>query len=421
MSESTRVLVSLGAGLAGGLVIAATGNAALVHAADAIAPVGTLWVNAIRMTVIPLVVSLLITGVASGADARAVGRLGRRTLTVFVILLAAVAAVATPMGMAIFRFMPPLPVRPPLPAGAVEAASQLPGAHGQSLGAWLVSLVPSNPVAAAVHGDMLGLIVFTLLFALAVARTPAPSRGTVVAGFQAIGAAMLTMVRWVVLAAPVGVFALVLPIAVHAGGAFAGAIGFFLVAYSGVCLVIVLLLYPVAAGWGGIPLRRFARAAIPPQLIAFSTSSSIATLPALVQSAEESLDIPNRVSGFVLPLAVSTFHVAAPVSWPIGALFVGWFYGIPVHGPQLLTVALAAVFLAFVAPGVPRGSFIMLAPLFLGIGLPVEGIGILIAIDALPDLFATLLNVTGDLAAVAIVGRGDRRDAGGGRPGGFLQ
>ena len=142
---------------------------------------------------------------------------------------------------------------------------------------------------------------------------------------------------------------------------------------------------------------------------------------ALVQSADEALAIPNRVSGFVLPLAVSTFHVAAPVSWPIGALFVGWFYGIPVHAPQLLTVSLAAVFLAFVAPGVPRGSFIMLAPLFMAIGLPVEGIGILIAIDALPDLFATLLNVTGYLAAVAIVGRLDRREPGGGGSGQPLQ
>lgn len=411
MTESTRVLVSLGAGLAGGLVIGATGNAALIHAADAVAPVGTLWVNAIQMTVIPLVVSLLITGVASGADARAVGRLGGRTLVVFLLLLAGAAAVSMPLGIAIFRLMPALSARPPLPPGAAEAASQLPGVRGETFAGWLTSLVPRNPLAAAVHGDMLGLIVFTVVFALALARTPAASRATVVAGFQAVAAAMLTVVRWVVLAAPVGVFALVVPIAAHAGASFVGAIGFFLVAYSAACLVVVLLLYPVAAVGGRMPVRRFARAALPPQLIAFTTSSSIATLPALVQSAEEALAIPNRVSGFVLPLAVSTFHVAAPVSWPIGALFVGWFYGIPVHAPQLLTVSLAAVFLAFVAPGVPRGSFIMLAPLFLAIGLPVEGIGILIAIDALPDLFATLLNVTGDLAAVVIVGRLDRREA----------
>ncbi|HTL93951.1 MAG TPA: cation:dicarboxylase symporter family transporter, partial [Gemmatimonadaceae bacterium] len=96
------------------------------------------------------------------------------------------------------------------------------------------------------------------------------------------------------------------------------------------------------------------------------------------------------------------------VSWTIGALFVGWFYGIPLHARELATVAFASVFLAFVAPGVPRGAFIMLTPLFLAIGLPAEGIGILIAVDALPDTFATALNVTGDLAAAALVASADR-------------
>jgi Na+/H+-dicarboxylate symporter len=106
----------------------------------------------------------------------------------------------------------------------------------------------------------------------------------------------------------------------------------------------------------------------------------------------------------VLPLAVSTFKIAAPVSWTIGALFVGWFYGVPIHARELATIAFAAVFLAGAAPGIPRGAFIMLAPLFVAIGLPVEGIGILIAVDVIPDTFATVLNVTGDLAAAAIVG-----------------
>jgi Na+/H+-dicarboxylate symporter len=93
------------------------------------------------------------------------------------------------------------------------------------------------------------------------------------------------------------------------------------------------------------------------------------------------------------------------VSWTIGALFVGWFYGIPLHVPQLATVAFAAIFLSFAGPGVPRGAFLLLTPLLLAIGLPAEGIGILIAVDAIPDLFSTVLNVTGDLAAAAIVTR----------------
>jgi Na+/H+-dicarboxylate symporter len=255
------------------------------------------------------------------------------------------------------------------------------------------------------------LILFTLLLALAIVRSPAPQRSTLVGFFHALGGAMLLLVRWIVLVAPVGIFALVLPLAAHAGAGLAGAIGFYVVAYSIACMTVVLLLYPVVAVAGGFGMRRFARAAIPAQLIAFSSSSSIASLPALVESAETGLGLPARISGFVLPLAVSTFKLAAPVSWTVGAVFIGWFYGVPLHARELATVAFAAVFLAFAAPGVPRGAFIMLTPLFLAIGLPAEGIGMLIAVDAIPDTFSTVLNVTGDLAAAAIVARIEGRSA----------
>jgi Na+/H+-dicarboxylate symporter len=174
--------------------------------------------------------------------------------------------------------------------------------------------------------------------------------------------------------------------------------------YSIACLVMSFLLYPVVALVAKVSLADFARAALPPQLIAFSSSSSIASLPALVESAETRLVLPPRVVGFVLPLAVSMFKIAAPVSWSVGALFVGWFYGVPVGVKELAIIAFASVFLAFAAPGVPRGAFIMLTPLFTAVGLPAEGIGLLIAVDALPDTFSTVLNVTGDLAAAAIVG-----------------
>jgi proton glutamate symport protein len=406
MKESTRVLVALGAAIVIGIAIAASGNASLMHAADAIAPVGTLWVNAIRMTVIPLVVSLLVIGVASATDMASIGRIGGRTLLVFFLLLAGTAIVVMPFGPALFRLLPHSGVRT-LPAGAAEAAGEIAaGGQAQTFSAWLTSLLPSNPIAAAATGAMMPLILFTLLLALAIARSPEGSRETLTRFFRAFADAMLTLVRWVILMAPLGVFALVLPLAVHAGSALAGAIGFYIVAYSVACIVVTLLLYPVVAIAGRIPMRRFARAALPPQLIAFSSSSSIASLPALVESAESSLALPEEVTGFVLPLAVSTFKIAAPVSWSIGALFVGWFYGIPLHLGALATIAFAAVFLAFAVPGIPRGAFIMLTPLFLAIGLPAEGIGILIAVDAIPDLFATVLNTTGDLAAAALVGRG---------------
>jgi Na+/H+-dicarboxylate symporter len=414
MKESTRVLSALAAAIAGGMLVAASGSTALLDASDALAPVGTLWVSAIRMTVIPLVVSLLVTGVASAADVGTIGRLGGRTLAVFGLMLVATAAIVVPLAPSLFALLP-LPSmtsgRPALPAGAVEAASQVAaGGQSASFSAWLTSLIPSNPVAAAANGAMVPLILFTLILAIAIARSPESTRTPLVGLARALGDAMLLIVRWVVMAAPIGVFALVLPLAAHLGGVVAGAIGVYIAAYSLASVAVILLTYPVVAAFGRIPIRHFARAALPAQLIAFSSSSSIAALPALIESGERGLALPSRITGFVLPLAVSTFKLAAPVSWTIGALFVGWFYGIPLHARELATVAFASVFMAFAAPGVPRGAFIMLTPLFLAIGLPADGIGILIAVDALPDTFATALNATGDLAAAVLVARGDRAD-----------
>jgi Na+/H+-dicarboxylate symporter len=404
VNENTRVLIALVVAVGLGVAIAAVGNPALVHAADSVAPLGTLWVNAIRMTVIPLVVSLLVVAVSSAGDIKSLGRIGGRTLLVFFLLLAGTAIVIMPLAPMISRFLPVNTGAHELPAGAAEAAGEIAaGGQAQTFSSWLTSLLPSNPVAAAATGAMMPLILFTLLFALAIARTPESSREMLTRFFRAISDAMLILVRGVILMAPIGVFALVLPLAVHAGGALVGAIGFYILTYSIASVAIILLLYPVVWLIARIPMRRFASAALPAQLIAFSSSSSIAALPALVEGAEKRLALPKRITAFVLPLAVSTFKIASPVAWSIGAIFAGWFYGIELDLGDFAIIAFASLFLSFAAPGIPRGAFIMLTPLFLTIGLPAESIGILIAVDAIPDTFSTALNTTGNLAAATLV------------------
>lgn len=405
MKEGTRVLVALGAAVGIGAAVAASGSMQALHTADAIAPIGALWVTAIRMTVIPLVVALIITGVASAADVKEIGRLGVATLQVFVGLLVCAAVVVVVLAPPVFALLPD-GARPSLPPGAAEAARDLTsGGQTQTLASWITSLLPSNPIGAAASGAMVPFILFVLLFAVAVARSSTETRTTLVAFFRALGDAMMTLVRGVIFLAPIGVFATVLPLAAHAGAALAGAIGLYIVAYSMLSLLLVALLYPVVALAGGIPMARFAKAALPAQLIAFSSSSSVAALPALVRASEKELGLPERVTGFVLPLASAMFKTAGPSSWMAGALFIGWFYDVPLHAPQLATIAGASVFLGFASPGIPRGAFIMLTPLLLAVGLPIEGVGILIAVDAIPDTFATVLNATGNLAATALVAR----------------
>ena len=411
--NNTRVLIGLVAGLALGALVAYSGNPAFLRAVEILGPIGTLWINAIRMTVLPLVISLLITAVASATETRSIGRIGGRTLGVFLGLLAGAAALVTPLGPQLFRLLPRDPSQaPPLPPGAAEAAGQL-AASGQSVsfGQWLTTLLPTNPFAAAAEGAMVPLIIFTIILALAIGHSPTEPRDTLLRFFRALSEAMLVMVRWVIAAAPLGVFALMFTLAARTGLSAAGAIGFYILVYCGTCLAFTLLLYPVVAVGAGIPIRTFAKAALPVQMIAMSSSSSIASLPALVEAAEQGLGIPKRVSGFVLPLAVSTFKLSAPVVWIIGATFVAWFYQIHLSLFSIAMIAVAGVFLAFGAPGVPRGAFLMLTPLFVAVGLPPEGIGILIAVDVIPDLAATIFNVTGDLAAVALIAKAEQRAA----------
>ena len=413
MKEGTRILVALVAAITIGAVIAASGSPTALRLADAISPVGALWVTAIRMTVIPLVASLIVTGVASAADVRAIGRLGARSLIVFFTLLIGAAAVVVLVAPPLFSILPS-GARPQLPAGAAEVAHELAsGGPGQTVGSWITSLLPANPVAAAANGAMVPFILFVLLFAIAVARSSDETRSTLVAFARALSDAMMTLVRGVIWLAPIGVFATVLPMGAHAGVALAGAIGLYIVAYSALSLIMVALLYPVVALVAGIPMARFARAALPPQLIAFSSSSSIAALPSLVTAADEELALPWEVTGFVLPLATAMFKLAGPSSWMAGALFISWFYDKPLALPQLLVIAVGSVFLGFASPGIPRGAFLMLTPLLLAVGLPMEGVGILIAVDAIPDTFATVLNATGNLTATALVAStvGGRRRA----------
>lgn len=409
--DATAVLVALLVGLALGVAVAWSRSDRLMRWALALQPVGTLWVNAIRMTVIPLVVSLLITGVASVADLRSTGQLGTRTLSVFGTLLVASAVTPALVMPAVFALFPWPTGAIPLPPGTAEATALLAGNKAPvGVMEWFTSLVPANPIEAAASGNMVSLIVFVFLVALATSRSSEEVREPLVSFFRSLGAVMLRLVGWIIALAPIAIFCLVVPLAAQSGPSLVGAVGFYIASFAIGSAMVVGLLYLLVRVLGGMPIGRFARAVLPTQLIGMSCSSSIVSLPAMVTSAGR-MGIAPTVSGFVLPLAVSVFKPAAGVAWVTGALFVGRVYGIDVDARALGIIAAAAIFLSFAPPGVPRGAFLLLTPLFVAIGLPPEGIGVLIAVDLLPDMCATVVNVTADVAATAIVARRASGDA----------
>jgi proton glutamate symport protein len=405
MSLTIRVLIAMVLGIVLGLVILAHPAPALLKIVSWVEPVGTLWVNAIRMTVIPLVVSLLITGVASCSDLHMVRRIGGRALASFLGLLVLVAAASLLIVPPLFAWFH---INPATTASLRGNTGSSTVAAIPSFAEWLVGVVPTNPVKAASDGAMLPLVVFSLAFSLALIKIAAEPRDAIVRFFQGRGDAMLVIVRVIIELAPIGVFALMLPVASRTGLAAAGALGYYVGVTAVAQLLIILLLYPVASFIGRIPLLRFARALFPAQAVAVSSASSLASLPALLEGSDQMLYLPKSITGMVLPLAVSTFKIATPTIWLVAAIFLGHLYGVQLGFGQLLAISVTSILTSFSLPGVPHGWLLVITPLVGTMGIPAEGIGLLIAVDAIPDIVATALNVTGDMAAAALVSRGQQ-------------
>lgn len=406
VSLTVGSLIGLAAGIAVGIAVHATSSPVLEAVAATVEPLGGLWTHALLMTVLPLVVCQLISAVASVPSGWAMGRLGVGAALCFLSLLClgAVFAVAvTP---------PFLDMHPVSPETVALVQSTVPAAHGtvnsvpvaRGLGEWLVNLVPSNPIAAAADGAILPLIVFSLLFGLAAAQLEEKRRRVLGDFVSGVAQTMLVLVGWVLSFTPIGVFALAMSIARRAGLDVATALAFFIVLVSLILLVFTLALYPVGVLIGRVPLRDFAPALVPAQAVAISTRSSLASLPALMRGAEERLRLSSAIAGFALPLAAATFKISVVVANTVTCLFLARLYGIELGPTQIATFAAALILLSFAAPGIPSLGVTAL-PAFLAVGVPIEGVLILHAVDVIPDIFKTLVNVTGDMTVATVLAR----------------
>jgi proton glutamate symport protein len=206
--------------------------------------------------------------------------------------------------------------------------------------------------------------------------------------------------------APLGVFALAVPLAARTGLEALGAVVFYITLVTAVLVAFaLLLLYPAAVFAGRVPLARFARACAPVQTLAFSSRSSLACLPVMVEQARDTLKLPESVTAFFLPVASAMFRAGSAIGTTIGALFLARLYEVPLTATEVAFVAVTAVLTMFGSPGVPSGSVIMIVPILASAGVPVGGIGILLAVDTLPDMFRTTTNVTATMAIATVLAR----------------
>lgn len=402
---SILVLLALVAGIALGAWVEESHVPQFVSAATVVKAFGDLWLNALRMTVVPLVFALLVVGVASVADAAQTGGLVFRAMILFTVLLFLAGAYA--IGLTDFWLS-----LWPVDHAAAQALIAGAGASAPHITApptfvdWLASLAPSNPIGAAADEKMVPLVFFALFFGFACTRLTQELRASIVTLFRAVSEAMVVIVHWVLLAAPIGVFCLALGVGLAASNATHADIQSvlqlilqYIVVVTGVLATMTLIGWVLAITVARQPIGRFTAAMLPVWVIALSTQSSLASLPAMVTAARDGLKLPDRVIDVILPLAVAVFRFTSPVGNLAVCYFVAHCYGI--H-PSMLQVG-AGIAVAYAmsvgAVGLPgQVSYIAsIAPIAIALGLPIELLGIFIAVEVIPDLFRTTGNVTGDV------------------------
>jgi len=414
MVPTLAALGGLAAGFGLGIILHGSTDPWVERLMTAVAAMGELWVAALRMAALPLVIILTLAAVVGARREGAIGILGLKTVLLFGGMLLATGlfafAVTAPV-LSLYpvdaetagAFLEPAPTGDPAAAPPRDAPS--------SLGAWLVGLIPINVFQAAAQGEVLPLLLFTILFGFGVRRLEAGSQELLSRIFRALADAMMALVGFVLKLLPIGVFGLCAAFAYRIGVRVTGVIAVWIVLISSVLILVTILLYPFTAVAGRVSIPRFAKAVAPAQLVAVGSRSSLASLPALVAGGQQHLGLPPSATGFVLPLAVASFKLNRVVSGPVKLLFLAHVFQLSLGLPQLAAFLATEIILSFSTAGIPSMGSVRSIPAYLAAGIPVEAVLLLNAVDTIPDVFKTLTNVTADMSAATILSRRERRAA----------
>jgi proton glutamate symport protein len=369
--------------------------------------VGTLWLNALKMTVIPLVVALLVTGIAKSREAALGGRIAGRSVLWIVIICTASAVFGAVMTLMLTRIFPLARGTAASLQGALAGIEQKASGPLPGIADFFKGVVPDNVFASATNGDILPLVVFSVLFALALGRVSEPGRRAIVTIFEAIGDALLVVIDWVLWIAPLGVLALAFTVGAAAGGAAFAGLGHYVVVISAIGILVTLAGYPLAVIAGRISPGEFTKGMIAPQAVAISTRSSLASLPAMLTAAR-AMGIRDQVADVTLPISVALFRATGPAMNTAVAFYVAHWLGYEPSLAQMIAATAVGAVMSYGAVSLPgEVSYISsIAPIAMALGVPVAPLALLVAVEMIPDIFRTVGNVTFDVALTTVVDRG---------------
>jgi len=406
-----QILIALALAVAAGLATSPETAVLGVPLVSAYAFVGTLFLNALKMIVVPLVFASLVTGVAGLGDGKGLGRLGAKTVGYYMLT----SLVAILIGLAVVNAVQPGVVdgRPArdvmgLEADASAVAEKVQGRGAGDVVEIFLRMVPVNVVAAAAEGQMLGLITFALLFGFFTARIGGRAGEVLGAFWQGVFEVMMRITELVMRFAPVGVFGLVAKVVATSGLEAFRPLAWFVLAvllalglhFFGVLPLLLRLLARVS------PLRHY-RAMAPALLTAFSTASSSATLPLTLECVERNARVSNRVSSFVLPLGATVNMDGTALYECVAAMFIAQAYGIQLGFAEQLAIVLIALLTSIGVAGIPAASLVAITVILAAVGLPAEGIGLILAVDRVLDMCRTAVNVFSDSCGAVVIARSE--------------
>lgn len=409
MKLYTKISIGLVAGAVVGIGVNVLGWTAGIDAMRALEPLGTVFIRAITMIVIPLVVASLIVGVASLGDLRALGRIGGKTVVYYMCT----TAIAVSIGIVLSNIIKP--------GGRIDEASKETlmaeyggAAEGQialadqapSIVDMLVSMIPRNPIQAAAEGDMLPLIIFTILFAAAASMLDDRRKTALVGFFDGVNEVSMVLIGWIMKLAPYAVFALIAAVTARFGLDILRSLAIYTLTVVAGLLIHAFGTYALSVRFlAKLSPFEFYKRVRGAQIVAFSTSSSNATLPVTIRVAEEQLGASTRVAGFVLPLGATVNMDGTGLYQGVAVMFIAQVFGIDLHWTAQLTVVLTATLASVGAAGVPSAGIITLALVLRQAGVPETGIALILGVDRILDMLRTAVNVTGDLSAAAFIAR----------------